>query len=113
MDRSVAKPLVIAVTGFATLVVFISWLIAGCEIGQFKHHEHRFGLPPIVQFVDAILHFSWLIPLAAGVIGARLLRHETPSATAISRYGAGFFLATCAWAVLIILTLFVLRPKFL
>lgn len=113
MDRTVAKPLVIGITGFATLVVFISWLVAGCEISQFKHHEHRFGMPLIVQFVDAILHFGWLVPLTAGVIGTRLLRHEIPSATAISRYCVSFFLASCAWAVLLILALFALRPKFL
>lgn len=107
MNRATAKPLIISVNGLAILFVLVLWFISFMEFDQLEHYGPRpIILPLFGHVLYALFHFSWLLPLSAAVVGWRLLRHEEPSDTAVSRYCGYFVLAVCIWAFVAVLGLY-------
>ena len=107
MSRATAKPLVIAVTGFTSVITLILWFISGMEFEQLNRHGDRpLHLPLFGHVLRALYHPSWLLPVAAGVFGKRLLSTEEPSDSAVSRYCSYFVLAASIWAFIAVFGLY-------
>jgi hypothetical protein len=107
VNRATAKPLVIAVTGFTSVITLILWFISFMEFDQLSRFGERpLSLPPFGHVLHVLYHPSWLLPVSAAVFGRRLLSTEQPPDSAVSRYCSFFVLAASIWALIAVFGLY-------